>query len=136
VQYIGSIGKLQYRYLYIWVLIKACLYSGHIHIFTEASVPFLLQIFVQVCLCTLFCRCAVASCTGCYRNVQMSIGNCLTMQALACLLVVQFRTVWFVVVIYTLDTRIWDNLTYLSAKFKGKILSCIPVDMVWCKLTF
>jgi hypothetical protein len=83
---------------------KACSYSGHIHIFTGASVQFLLQIFVQVCLCTLFCRCAVASCIVCYRNVQMSIGNCLAMRALAWLLVVQFRIVWSVAVIFTLAT--------------------------------
>jgi hypothetical protein len=66
----------------------------------------LLQIFVQVCLCTLFCRCAVAFSTGCYRNVQMSSGNCLLIQALAWLLVVELRAMWFVVVILTLDTRI------------------------------
>ena len=60
----------QYLQVAIYVLIKACSYSGHIHIFTGASVQFLLQIFVQVCLCTLFCRCAVASCIVCYRNVR------------------------------------------------------------------
>jgi len=50
--------------------------SIHIHIFTGASLQFLLQIFVQVCLCTLFCRCAVTSSTECYRNLQMSTANC------------------------------------------------------------
>lgn len=46
------------------VFIKASPYSVYIHIFTGASVQFLLQIFVQVCPCTLFCRCAVA-----YSNI-------------------------------------------------------------------
>jgi hypothetical protein len=60
----------------IYVFIKTCPYSVHTHILTGASVQFLFQIFVQVCLCTLFCRCAVASSTGGYRNLQISTGNC------------------------------------------------------------
>jgi hypothetical protein len=44
-------------------------YSGHIHIFTGASLQFLLQIFVKVCLCTLFCRC----CFLCMFSVKQSM---------------------------------------------------------------
>jgi len=43
----------------------------------------------------MFCRCAVTSSAGCYRNVQMSNGNCLEIQALVWLLMVQFRAVLF-----------------------------------------
>jgi hypothetical protein len=45
-----------------------CPYSVHTHIFKGAS--------LQIYLCTLLCTCAVASSTECYRNVQMSTGNC------------------------------------------------------------
>ena len=62
-----------------------------------------------------FCTVFVADiCTGmsmhtvllvcCY--ILCSVLQECTMQALAWYLVVQFRTVWFVAVIYTLDTRI------------------------------
>ena len=82
-----------YLQVAIQVFIKACIYSRHIHIFTGAPLQVLLVL--QVRLCTLFCRHADTSSTRCYRNVQMSTGNCLAMQALAWLLMVQFRAILF-----------------------------------------
>jgi hypothetical protein len=64
------------------------------HIYRGFCTVFVPDICVVMSMHTV-CRCAVASCTG-YSNVQMSIGNCLTMQALAWLLMVQFRAICFV----------------------------------------
>ena len=106
------------------------IYKGISKLFTGASVQLLLQIFVQVCPCTLFCKCAVTCSTGRYRNVLMSTENWLEMQALSCLLTVQFRAIRFFTAIVTLDMQIYDNLTNLSAKLKGKVSCCIQVTTV------
>jgi hypothetical protein len=82
---------LQYVQVAIEVLIEACSCSGHIHIFTGASVQFLLQ----VCLCTLFVgvQLHLVQCvTGMYRCQVATAWRC---SALAWFLVVRCRTIWF-----------------------------------------